>query len=77
MKTETPEAKLNKVEWGLVFAIVMNIGTILFVAGVVYGDVQDHERRMLVIEQKSDTVTDRLARIETKLDLALTERKHP
>jgi hypothetical protein len=67
MDEEKPQITLGRLEWGVILALVMSAGTTLFSAGIVYGDVRDHERRIEVIEGEGKGVSDRLARMETNI----------
>jgi hypothetical protein len=62
---------MTKLEWGVVFSVLASAASILFSAGVVWTTVQVHEREISALKASRDETTDRLARIETKLDILL------
>lgn len=66
---------LSKLELGVVLSLITSAGSVVFSAGIVWTTVQQHDREIIALKLKSDANTDRLARIETKLDLLLDERK--
>lgn len=66
---------MTKLEWGVVLSLLSSAGGLVFSAGIVWTTVQQHDREIIALKVKSDENTDRLARIETKLDLLLEERK--
>lgn len=66
---------LSKLELGVVLSLITSAGSVVFSAGIIWTTVQQHDREIIALKLKSDENTDRLARIETKLDLLLDERK--
>jgi hypothetical protein len=66
---------MTKLEWGVIFSLLASAGSIVFTAGVVWQKVQASDVRITALEATNDKNTDRLARIETKLDILLGERR--
>ena len=56
-------------------SLIISAGSIVFSAGIVWTTVQVHEREITALKVKEDDKSDRLARIETKLDLVLAGKK--
>lgn len=65
---------MSKLEWGVLFSVLASAGSIIFSAGIVWTTVQVHEREIASLKSKDDENTDRLARIETKLDIIISEK---
>jgi len=65
---------MTKLEWGVLFSIVVSAASMVFSAGVIWTTVQVHEREITMLKQKDGATTDRLARIETKLDIIIVDR---
>lgn len=65
---------ISKLEWGVLFSVIASAASIVFSAGVVWTTVKVHDSRIAQLEAKADANTDRLARIETKIDLLVGER---
>lgn len=64
---------LTKLEWGVVLSLLASAGSIVFSAGIIWTTVQQHDREIIALKMKSDENTDRLARIETKLDIVISD----
>lgn len=62
---ETP--KVSRVEWGVIASLLISALTLAFTFGVLYGDVQRHERRIEAVEQKQDGMAESLARIDANV----------
>jgi hypothetical protein len=58
---------MTRAEWIAAGAFVLNIATLIFGLGVVWGDVQDHERRISAQEVKMDAVIPRVERIDANV----------
>jgi cell division protein FtsB len=58
---------MTRAEWIAAGAFVLNIATLVFGLGVVWGDVQDHERRLSAQETKMDTMIPRVERIDANV----------
>jgi hypothetical protein len=72
----------QRASWPAWFGVMLGAISIVFAAGSLRSDVATATTRIDKLEQRADSqdtagkqVTDRLARIETKLDLALEHRK--
>lgn len=65
---------MTKLEWGVIIAILTASANIVFSAAVVWTTMQVHDRDIETLKRQSAGDVDRLARIETKLDLILSER---
>ena len=58
---------MTRAEWIAIGAFALNVGTVVFLGGVVWGDVQDHERRISSQETKMDTMIPRVERIDANV----------
>ena len=58
---------MTKSEWGVVFSVLASAGSIVFSAGVVYGDLRDHERRLEIQEVKMDGIIPKVERIDANV----------
>lgn len=72
----------QRASWPAWLGVVLAAVTLVFSAGSLRSDVATATTRIQKLEERADSqdtagkqVTDRLARIETKLDLALESRK--
>lgn len=72
---------LGKVEIGLVVTTIISLGSWLFSAGILYGQIQTNTKEISVIQTnvaasgaQSNVVANRLASIETKVDLLVDDR---
>lgn len=65
---------MTKLEWGVIFSLLASAGSILFSAGIVWQKVQANDVRIATLETSADKNTDRLARIETKLDIIIFDQ---
>jgi len=70
---ERQNAIMTKLEWGVVFSVLASSASIIFSAGVIWTTVQQHEREIAFLKANDASGTDRLARIETKLDIVVSE----
>ena len=64
----------TKLEWGVILSIMTSAACLIFTGGFVYGQVQANSREIARLRDEGDKTTDRLARIETKVDI-LVEAK--
>lgn len=64
---------LTGIELGVAISLLLSAGSIVFSAGVIWTTVQTHERDIEELKSKRADTVDRLARIETKLDIALRQ----
>lgn len=72
----------QRASWPAWIGAIVSIGVLIFSAGSLRSDVATATTRIDKLEQRADAadrtatqVNDRLARIETKLDLALEKRR--
>ncbi len=65
---------MNRVEWGVIFSVVMSAASLIFSSAVVWTTVQVHDRDIASLKAQATASTDRLARIETKIDIMLGGR---
>ncbi|MFC0686285.1 hypothetical protein [Novosphingobium clariflavum] len=72
---EETRSAMTKLEWGVVFSVLASACSIVFSAGVVWSKLQMHEAAIAELKGKDGATTDRLARIETKLDIMLADRE--
>ncbi len=63
----TPRSPMTKLEWGVVFSVLASAGSIVFSAGVVWGDLRDHERRLEIQEVKMDGIIPKVERIDANV----------
>lgn len=73
---------LGKLEWGIIFSILLSAGSALFSAGIVYGEVQNQDKRLVIVETKTaaieaqnNTANERLAGIEANLGWLVDQYK--
>jgi hypothetical protein len=59
--------KVTRAEWIAISALVLTVCGQVFSLGVVYQQVQDHERRIVVEENKSDAMIPRVERIDANV----------
>lgn len=55
---------MKRAEWIAIAAFLVSIAQFVFMAGVIYADVKDHDRRILVIETEVKSQSTSLTRIE-------------
>ncbi len=65
---------MTKLEWGVLFSFLLSSASVIFSAGVVWTTLQQHERDIVMLKANDESRVDRLARIETKLDIILADR---
>lgn len=73
-QSEGKSVLLTKLELGVVLSLIVSAGSVVFSAGIVWTTVQVHDREIIALKVKDQENTDRLARIETKLDLVLGDK---
>lgn len=61
--------KMTRAEWIAAGAILLNLATLIFGGGAFWQTVQDHERRIISEERKSDDIIPRLERIDANVSL--------
>lgn len=75
------DAVKQRASWPAWLGLALAIFTLIFSAGTLSADVSTHNERITKVEQRVDlmegdnkAVSDRLARIETKLDIVIEKR---
>ena len=58
---------VTRAEWLAFLAFLVSIGSFIFGLGVVYADVQDHERRLSAQENKMEMLGPRVERIDANV----------
>ena len=61
---ESGDPPVKRAEWIAIAAFVVSIAQFVFMAGVIYADVKDHDRRILGIETEVKAQSTSLTRIE-------------
>lgn len=64
---------VTRAEWISFGALALNIATLVFGLGVIWADVQDHERRIVAQEAKIDALIPKVERIDANVTF-LAER---
>ena len=59
--------KATRAEWVSFGALALNIATLIFGLGVIWADVQDHERRLGLQENKIDMLVPKVERIDANV----------
>lgn len=74
--------QLQRVEWGVVFSLIVSSATAIFAGGIVYGQVQAQEVRLTKVEARADNLSTTLAaqavmiaRIDANVEFLKTEAK--
>ena len=65
---------MNKLEWGVIISLFASTASIVFSAGVLWTKVSQNYADIVLLKASALGNADRLARIETKLDLILEDR---
>jgi cell division protein FtsB len=55
---------VTRAEWVSFGALALNIATLVFGLGVIWADVQDHERRIGMVETDNKALVEKVARID-------------
>lgn len=63
----------TKIEWGVIVSLCASAASLVFTAGFLWGQVQANTKEIDSLRQSNTDTVDRLARIETKLDIILTK----
>lgn len=58
---------LTIAELGVIVSLICSLGSLLFTAGIIYGDVQRNTERLRVLEPKVDAVSARIERIDANV----------
>lgn len=69
--SDVPPQRMGKLEWGVIISFLISAGSAVFSTGVIWTTVQVHDREIAELKAEGGKNTDRLARIETKLDILL------
>ena len=69
----TTETAVTRSEWIAGAAFVLSAGSMIWTGGVVYGQVQEHDRRIVAVESKLDNIVPRIERIDANVTI-LAER---
>lgn len=64
---ESVRRSLTIAELGVIISLICSIGSLLFTAGIIYGDVQRQTDRLNVIEPKVETLGARIERIDANV----------
>ena len=71
-------SNITRAEVLAIIAVSLNILTLVFGAGVMWGDIQDQERRIVAVEQSTDQLVQKVERIDANVtflaELAREER---
>ena len=70
---ENERASMTRAEWIAAAALVLNLATIVFAAGILWRDVEDHDRRIELQERKMDALVPKVERIDANVTF-LAER---
>lgn len=54
-------------ELGVIVSLLCSLGTLIFTAGIIYGDVQRNSDRLNILEPKVEAVTVRIERIDANV----------
>lgn len=65
---------MTKLEWGVIFSVLASAASLIFTGGVVWTKLQMHDVDIAALKVAASGNVDRLARIETKLDLIISDR---
>lgn len=65
---------IKRLDWGIIISMLMSAASLLFTGGIVYGQVQAHDTRLVKIEAREDmhdantlAIKEALAEIKTSL----------
>lgn len=64
---ESVRRSLTIAELGVIVSLICSLGSLLFTAGIIYGDVQRNTERLRVLEPKVDAVSARIERIDANV----------
>lgn len=65
------KTKLTLTEVGVIFSIASSLAVGIFTLGIYFGQVSDNTREIGELKRQNTETIDRLARIETKVDIIL------
>jgi hypothetical protein len=66
---------VGKLEWGMIFTLLMTGGSAIFSAGVTYAKAMAVETRVDSLEKKYERMPERLASIEANLNFLVSQYK--
>lgn len=75
MSNESDTAlSIKRLDWGIIISLLMSAASLLFTGGIVYGQVQAHDTRLVKVEARQDmndvntlSIKEDLAEIKTSL----------
>jgi len=67
------ETAVTRSEWIAGAAFVLSAGSVIWTGGVIFGQVQEHDRRIVAVESKLDSIVPRIERIDANVTI-LAER---
>jgi hypothetical protein len=69
----TTETAVTRSEWIAGAAFLLSAASMIWTGGVIYGQVQEHDRRIVAVESKLDSIVPRIERIDANVTI-LAER---
>jgi len=69
----SPETAVTRSEWISGAAFLLSASSMIWTGGVIYGQVQEHDRRIVAVESKLDSIVPRIERIDANVTI-LAER---
>jgi hypothetical protein len=63
----TPEKAVTRSEWIAGAAFLLSAASMIWTGGVIYGQVQEHDRRITGVEDKLDSMVPRIERIDANV----------
>lgn len=67
MISDTEEKAVTRSEWIAGAAFLLSAGSIVWTGGVIFGQVQEHDRRIIAVEDKLDSIVPRIERIDANV----------
>jgi len=64
---ERAQLAVTRSEWISTGALLVSLASIIWTGGVIYGQVQEHDRRIVLVEAKMDAIVPRLERIDANV----------
>lgn len=71
--TATVRRSLTIAELGVIVSLVCSVGSLLFTAGIIYGDVQRNTDRIGILEPKVDQANARIERIDANVQFLVEQ----
>lgn len=83
MPSNEPQTEINAgvrrsltiAELGVIISLVCSVGSLLFTAGIVYGDVQRNTDRIGILEPKVDQANARIERIDANVQFLVDQMR--